>query len=173
MATVVRCGTLFDGTGSEPLRGGVVVIDGDRIQVAGAAETIGTSEGAAVIDLSRNFVMPGLVDAHSHASINPGAGDQTGQMRRPAVKQALQATANLRRDLLAGTTSMRIMAEEHFLDMDLRESIERGVIAGHQRRPDHPCSRSGRCTSCQCWGNSSTLRSGRRWSSKTILITTA
>ena len=130
MPTVVRCGTLFDGTGAEPVQDAVVVIDGGRIQAVGGADSTPTPPGAAVVDLSQRFVMPGLVDAHSHASIDPGAGDQMGQMRRPAVTQALHATRNLRRDLLAGTTTMRVMAEEYFLDMDLREAIECGTIAG-------------------------------------------
>jgi imidazolonepropionase-like amidohydrolase len=83
-----------------------------------------------VIDLGHRFVMPGLIDAHSHISIVPGKGDQIGQLRRPPVPQALQAIANLRRDLGAGTTTMRVMAEEHFLDVDVREAIEAGVVEG-------------------------------------------
>jgi imidazolonepropionase-like amidohydrolase len=130
MTTVIRCGTLFDGTGGEPVAGGVVVIDAGRIVAAGAAARTRVPPDAAVIDLGRRFVMPGLVDAHSHISIVPGHGDQIGQLRRPPVPQALQATANLRRDLAAGTTTMRVMAEEHFLDVDVREAIEAGVIEG-------------------------------------------
>src|SRR5262249_50718883 len=76
------------------------------------------------------FVMPGLVDCHPHASIVPGAGDQLGQLCREPVPQALAATRNLRKDLAAGTTTMRIMGEEHFVDVDVREAIEAGVIAG-------------------------------------------
>jgi imidazolonepropionase-like amidohydrolase len=127
---VVRCGALFDGTGAEPIQGGLVVIDDGRIHAAGKAENTSSPPGATIVDLSQRFVMPGLVDAHSHASIEPGAGDQIGQMRRPAVTQALRATRNLKRDLAAGTTTMRVMAEERFLDMDLREAIECGTIAG-------------------------------------------
>src|SRR5262245_62922394 len=74
--------------------------------------------------------MPGLVDCHSHASIVPGLGDQVGQLCRGPVPQALAATANLRTDLAAGTTTMRIMGEEHFLDIDIRDAIEAGVIVG-------------------------------------------
>jgi imidazolonepropionase-like amidohydrolase len=130
MATVVRCGTLFDGTGAEPTRESVIVVDGGRIQAVGPADSTPTPPGATVVDLSARFVMPGLVDAHSHISIVPGRGDQTGQMREPPAKQALRATANLRRDLAAGTTTMRVMAEEHFLDIDVREAIESGTIPG-------------------------------------------
>jgi imidazolonepropionase-like amidohydrolase len=129
-STVLRCGTLFDGTGAEPVRGGVVVIDDGRIVAAGPGERIIAPQGARVIDLGDRFVLPGLVDAHSHISIVPGQGDQIGQLRRPPVPQALQATANLRRDLAAGTTTMRVMAEEHFLDVEVREAIQAGVIPG-------------------------------------------
>jgi imidazolonepropionase-like amidohydrolase len=130
MATLVRCGTLFDATGAQPMHNAVVVVDAGRIAAVGSADVVSAPRDATVVDLSEQFVMPGLVDAHSHASIVPGIGDQMAQMRQPAVKQALRATANLRRDLLAGTTTMRVMAEEHFLDIDLREGIESGSIQG-------------------------------------------
>jgi imidazolonepropionase-like amidohydrolase len=86
--------------------------------------------GAETVDLRDRFVMPGLIDAHSHISIVPGLGDQIGQLRQAAVPQALRATANLRRDLFAGTTTMRVTSEESFLDLDVREAIEGGVIPG-------------------------------------------
>src|SRR5207249_3193892 len=53
-----------------------------------------------------------------------------GVLRRGPVPQALAATRNLRRDLAAGTTTMRIMGEEHFVDVDVRDAIEAGVIPG-------------------------------------------
>ena len=86
--------------------------------------------GNPTVDLRDRFVMPGLIDCHSHASLVPGEGDQLGQLRRGPVPQALAATRNLRRDLAAGTTTMRIMGEEHFVDVDVRDAIEAGVIPG-------------------------------------------
>jgi imidazolonepropionase-like amidohydrolase len=126
----IRCGTLFDGTGADPTRGAVLLVDGGRITAAGAAAATAIPLGAEVVDLGDRFVMPGLVDAHSHISIVPGLGDQIGQLRQGPVPQALRATANLRRDLLAGTTTMRVMAEESFLDLEVRGAIEAGVIPG-------------------------------------------
>ena len=130
MIRVIRCGTLFDGTGADPVRGGVIVIEGGRIVAAGPANGTPTPPDASVIDLGTRFVMPGLVDAHSHISIVPGKGDQIAQLREPPVRQALRTTANLRLDLAGGTTTMRVMAEEHFLDVDVRDAIEAGVIVG-------------------------------------------
>ena len=126
----IRCGTLFDGTGADAIRDATVVVDDGRITAAGPAATITVPPGADVLDLHDRFVMPGLIDCHSHISIVPGLGDQIGQLRQASVKQALRATANLRRDFFAGTTTMRVMAEENFLDLDVREAIDAGVIPG-------------------------------------------
>jgi imidazolonepropionase-like amidohydrolase len=126
----LHCGTLFDGTGGAPVRDAVVVVDGGRITAAGPAASTPSPPGAETVDLRDRFVMPGLVDAHSHISIVPGDGDQIGQLRQPPVPQALRASANLRRDLAAGTTTMRVMAEENFLDVQVRDAIEAGVIPG-------------------------------------------
>jgi imidazolonepropionase-like amidohydrolase len=127
---IVRCGTLFDGTGAGPIRDAVVIVEGERIVAAGPTATTMVPVGAVVVDLGNRFVMPGLVDAHTHASIVPGLGNQVGQLCQPIAPQALRAASNLRRNLAAGTTTMRLMAEEHFLDVDLREAIETGVIPG-------------------------------------------
>ena len=124
----IRCGTLFDATGAPPLRDAVVLVDGGRITAAGVGVAI--PPGAETLDLRDRFVMPGLIDCHSHASIVPGEGDQLGQLCRGPVPQALAATRNLRTDLAAGTTTMRIMGEEHFIDVELREAIEAGIITG-------------------------------------------
>jgi imidazolonepropionase-like amidohydrolase len=126
----LRCGTLFDGTGAAPQRDAIVVVDDGRIAAAGPASSTPIPAGAAVVDLGDRFVMPGLVDAHSHISIVPGLGDQIGQLKQAPVPQALRATANLRRDLRAGTTTLRVMAEESFLDLDVRAAIDAGVIPG-------------------------------------------
>jgi imidazolonepropionase-like amidohydrolase len=126
----IRCGTLFDGTGGPPLRDAVVVVDQGRIAAVGRADGVAIPPSTDTLDLGHRFVMPGLIDCHTHASIVPGLGDQLGQLCRGPVPQALAATQNLRKDLAAGTTTMRIMGEEHFVDVDVRDAIEAGTIVG-------------------------------------------
>ena len=130
MVTVLRCGTLFEASGAEPVHDALVVVDGGRIASVGPAAQTPVPADADEVDLRAYFVLPGLVDAHSHVSIDPGRGDQTGQMRAPIARRALWATEYLRRDLLAGTTTLRVMAEEEFLDFEVREAIAAGTIAG-------------------------------------------
>src|SRR5262249_61013815 len=125
-----RCGRLFDGVAPTRSRDAVIVVDGNRITAVGPADRTPAPPGADAVDLTNRFVMPGLIDCHSHASILPGLGDQLGQLCRGPVPQALAATANPRTDPPAGTTTMRIMGEEHFLDIDIRDAIEAGVIVG-------------------------------------------
>jgi len=126
----LRCGTLFDGTGAPPVRDALVVVTDGRITSVGPAGGGAGAPGIETLDLGDRFVMPGLIDCHSHASIVPSQGDQLGQLCRGPVPQALAATRNLRTDLAAGTTTMRVMGEEHFVDVDVREAIEAGVIVG-------------------------------------------
>ena len=126
----IRCGTLFDGTGASPRSDVLVVVTDGRITSVEPAAGRAIAPGSDTLDLRDRFVMPGLIDCHSHASIVPGQGDQLGQLCRGPVPQALAATRNLRRDLAAGTTTMRIMGEEHFVDVDVRDAIDAGVIPG-------------------------------------------
>jgi imidazolonepropionase-like amidohydrolase len=126
----IRCGTLFDATGAEPLKDALVVVSDGRIAAVGPAATTPSPPGVETLDWRDRFVMPGLIDCHSHASIVPGLGNQLGQLCRGPVPQALAATRNLARDLAAGTTTMRVMGEEHYLDIDVRDGIEAGVING-------------------------------------------
>lgn len=127
MLTILRCGQLFTGSGAEPVAATDVVVEDGRIRDVGV---IGAAPGATIVDLSSYFVMPGLVDAHTHLSVRPGLGDQLGQLRQPAGRQALRVPDNLHQDLDAGTTTMRIMGEEDWLDVYTREAIRDGSLDG-------------------------------------------
>lgn len=81
------------------------------------------------------YAVPGLVDAHSHAPIRPGEGDQLSQMRADPAEQAARAVANLRRDLESGTTTMRTLGCEHGLDLRLAELERSGELASPRILP--------------------------------------
>ncbi len=129
MTTAIKAGWLWDGTGAEPIRNGVVLVDGDRIVAAGPADAISVPRDAAVEDRPGEFLMPGLIDAHTHITIVPGLGDQIGQLMQPVEQQTMRGVGNMRRVLRSGVTTARIMAEENWLDVAFKREAERGTIA--------------------------------------------
>lgn len=128
--TIITADRVIDGTGRPPIDGGAVRIEDGRIAAVGRRAEIGVPEGAVLIERPGETLLPGLVDAHSHVSIIPGLGNQGGQLKERAGKAMLRAVPNVRTDLLSGVTTMRVMGEEHFLDVDLRAAIEAGLVPG-------------------------------------------
>ena len=62
---VVRGGTLIDGTGRSPVHDAVIVMEAGRIREVGPA-SLPTPAGAAVVDATGKFILPGLIDTHVH-----------------------------------------------------------------------------------------------------------
>src|ERR1700722_8959398 len=118
--TIVKGGAVIDGTGRAPIAGGAVRVDDGRIAAVGRFADMTVPEGATIIDRGDETILPGLVDAHTHLSIIPGLGNQLAQLRGSAVAAMLRAIPNLRADLRAGVTTMRVVGEEHFLDVDIK-----------------------------------------------------
>lgn len=63
---VLRVGLLIDGSGGEPIKDAVIVIEGKRIQAVGKSGEVKLPSGAETIQLGNKTVIPGLVDSHAH-----------------------------------------------------------------------------------------------------------
>ena len=88
---VLSGATIIDGTGAPPRPGMTVIVDGERIVDVFPAGTRPNPPGATVRDLRGLFIIPGLIDVHTHF----GAAATTN--------------GRLRRVLLGGVTSVRNM----------------------------------------------------------------
>jgi imidazolonepropionase-like amidohydrolase len=130
MMTALRAGWLWDGTGRDAIRDGVVLVADRQIAAVGRAGEVHVPPEAELIERPDEFLMPGLIDAHTHISIIPALGDQSGQMTQPIERQLLRGVGNLRRTLRSGVTTARIMGEERWLDVVFKEEIERGTVPG-------------------------------------------
>ena len=114
-------------------QGWLLIEEGRIIELGSPMEMIEpdrADESIEIVDLSDYCLLPGLIDCHTHLSIIPGEGDQLGQMRLPGQTNILRSIPNLYQDLAAGVTTMRVMGEEHYIDLDLKKAIKQGLIAG-------------------------------------------
>src|SRR5262245_9376587 len=63
---VIDHATILDGNGNQPIRNGVIVIEGQRIRDIGTRGNIKPGPGITIIDANGKWVIPGLIDAHVH-----------------------------------------------------------------------------------------------------------
>lgn len=119
--TAVRAGRMFDGKSTSLATGQVILIDGDRIAAVGT--NVAIPSGAAVIDLGRATVLPGMIDTHIHLY-----DQQNGQS---VTARAAVAIGNAARTLNAGfTTAVDLDSRGGYGTVDLRDAINKGVIPG-------------------------------------------
>ena len=112
---------------------GEVLIDGERIVAVGSS--VKRPAGAEVIDLGDVSLLPGLIDAHVHLFLHPGAEDlQTVQESVP--QRTIVALLAARDDLLAGFTAERDMGTEGAgsADTAVRDAIDQGLLPGPRLR---------------------------------------
>ena len=122
----IRAGRLIDGRGGAPVTNAVILVRGERIQAVGANLPI--PAGARLIDLSGATLLPGLIDCHTHITMAPGASDD--QFRRSFVDAAIMAPTYAKATLDAGFTTIRDLGSSGFVDVALRNAINRGDIPG-------------------------------------------
>jgi imidazolonepropionase-like amidohydrolase len=65
---VITNGTIIDGTGSDPIQDGIVVIQDDRIKFVGPASDYAIPPEAEVIDAQGGTILPGFIDSHVHST---------------------------------------------------------------------------------------------------------
>jgi imidazolonepropionase-like amidohydrolase len=131
--TVLRFGSLWDGT--KVTRNAVVVVEGDRVKSVGT-ETEALAPNAKVIDLSRYYGIPGMIDAHTHitywadATPRPGVRPTQTSMTLPTAVRVFMAQENARKSLEAGFTTVRDLGAQEYADLAMRDLVNRGAMLG-------------------------------------------
>ena len=132
-AVVLHAARLLQVDTGSMVQPGEVLVEGNRIKAVGT--TVEHPAGAKVIDLGSATLMPGLIDAHIHLFLHPGAEDlQTVEESVPwRVILAEQAAKD---DVMAGYTAERDMGTEGAgsADTAIRDAINKGIIPGPRLR---------------------------------------
>jgi imidazolonepropionase-like amidohydrolase len=132
-AIVLHAARLLDVETGRTTAPGEILVQGDLIVEVGSK--LNHPHGSEFIDLGDTTLLPGLIDAHVHLFLHPGAEDlQTVQESVP--QRTILATLAARDDLLAGFTAERDMGTEGAgsADTAVRNAIDQGLIPGPRLR---------------------------------------
>jgi imidazolonepropionase-like amidohydrolase len=134
--TVIRAGTLIDGKSDKPRHDQVIVVRESKIESVSDAASAKIPSGAPVIDLSKETVLPGLIDSHTHIFLqgeDPAHGGYDANiLTAPLALRAARATVAARRALEQGFTTLRDVETEGagYGDIGIKQAIEGGYIPG-------------------------------------------
>ena len=120
--TVLKTRLAVDGQGN-PIHDALIVVHDGRI--ASVQPNGRIPQGAREVDLTKFTVMPGLIDMHVHIA----AHFDESSRERPSIA-AFWAADNARKYLESGFTTLRSLGASNFVDIDLRNAINSGLVPG-------------------------------------------
>jgi len=133
---VLKAARLFDGKSKTLAQNGVVIVQGNKIVDAGS--NLPTPADAQVIDLGDATLSPGFMDGHTHLTLDFSGNYNERRLKEVDLnvsEQAIIATRYARATVEAGFTTVRdlgsrFVGSKEFVDVALRNSINKGVIVG-------------------------------------------
>ena len=128
--TIIRAKALIDGTGAPPLDNAVVVVDGSKITMVGRqGDPVPAGPEARVIDYPEGYLLPGLVDVHTHTIFSAASNNYEDDIDRDNDEVLiLRAAQNSYAHIKAGVTSMRDNGARNNVTFNLRRAAEMGLV---------------------------------------------
>ena len=126
--TIIKAGSLFDSSNGKVIKDAVIVVEGEKVTAVGDSGTR-IPDGAEVIDLSSSFVLPGVMDMHTHVIGNLDNYFFAGYFQSPH-RATIGGVVNAEKTLMAGFTTIRNVGASDYADVALRNAINAGEVPG-------------------------------------------
>lgn len=124
----VHAGHVLDVKTGKLLADQTLLIEDGRIMSVGSSAEAKIPADAVRIELPNATVLPGMIDAHTHLTMEPRFGYETLAISVP--REALIGAKNARLTLLAGFTTVRNVGASGYSDVALRDAINAGDVPG-------------------------------------------
>ena len=128
---LIKCGQLLDcKTGIVSQKQNILIKGNQVVSISNVV-----SPADSMIDLSNYFVMPGMIDCHTHVLLQ---GDITSEdydvqvLKESIPYRTIRATKSAEKSLMNGFTTIRDLGTEGagFADVDVKKAINKGVVSG-------------------------------------------
>jgi imidazolonepropionase-like amidohydrolase len=131
MTTYVRCGTFFPGDRSPVRRNVTLGIDDQCVTfVCDTADAPPVTVHDSVLDYAGLFVMPGLIDVHTHLAYGNAKSEEDIDLYQPLEFRALRALFFAQKVVAAGYTSICAPGDAGQVSLAVRNAINFGLFDG-------------------------------------------
>jgi imidazolonepropionase-like amidohydrolase len=128
----LRAGHVIDPATGAVANNQIILVENGKVTSMGTAVAI--PKDAQVVDLSNEWVMPGLIDAHTHLTLSeiPGkAPFEASYLKEGSPFRALRGLHNAQTILQAGFTTVREVGNEaNYACSDLKKAFKEGWFDG-------------------------------------------
>ncbi len=129
--TAVYAKKALIGEELQALENACVLVEDEKIVEVTTQEAFKASgRNAQVIDLGEQTLLPGMFECHNHLALDARLPGHLDMMNQSECEHTLLALNGLKDDLMSGVTTARCLGDRNYIDVVLKEQIQKGKVVG-------------------------------------------